>query len=45
MRRNEKGRSLMWKIRERRKWDNQNTITQTGEYQIFLHLSTEVSHG
>lgn len=25
--------------------DNQNTITQSGEYQNIRHLSTEVSHG
>lgn len=42
---NEKCRSLMCKIRKRRKVDNLNTITRTEEYQIPLLLSTEVSHG
>jgi hypothetical protein len=43
--RNKKCRTLMCKIRMRRKVDNQNTITQSGEYQNIRHLSTEVSHG
>lgn len=37
--------TLMDQIRMRRKVDNQNTITQSGEYQNIRHLSTEVSHG
>lgn len=38
-------RSPVWKTGKRRKMDNQDTITQGAEYQIFVRLSTEVSHG